>query len=266
MTTLPQPKYYIGARVWTAEIGGKRVALDCPDCKGTRVWTATSATGEQFQIDCPRCTSTTRLFSGHNGQSMPDLYRRVVTASAISLTIGSVRIDTARTPQVEYMCVETGVGSGRIYHEANLFATEEEAQTVAVAMAAEGQAELDRSPNQMLAADFAGRTLQAALKRASQQDNWHAWDTARHYQHAIERLMERDDLSSELKEDLEELLSLDNRSWVTPHPIEKLLPLIRQVLDMAEGQEIFPDALVFGIDKALAAMDAQEAQGHEDSR
>jgi len=52
------------------------------------------------------------------------------------LTIGSVRVDTHDIEHpVSYMCRETGVGSGQIHCEADLFHTREEAQAAAEAKA-----------------------------------------------------------------------------------------------------------------------------------
>lgn len=45
-----------------------------------------------------------------------------------SLTIGSIRIDTNDSDPVSYMCAETGVGSGNIYSEQTLFATQDAAE------------------------------------------------------------------------------------------------------------------------------------------
>jgi len=57
--------------------------------------------------------------------------------SVSKLTIGSVRVDTSDERGTSYMCIETGVGSGSIYYESDLFSTHDEAMTVATLKAAE---------------------------------------------------------------------------------------------------------------------------------
>lgn len=69
-------------------------------------------------MPCPRCAVTYR--------SNDALSLSYAKASGVihKLTVGQVGWDNG----ARYMCTETGVGSGSVYSEENIFATEEEAQ------------------------------------------------------------------------------------------------------------------------------------------
>lgn len=126
MTTTITTKYAIGDAVFHASTHVTKGAHECPDCKGSTKWKAVSPAGLEYQFPCPRCAAS------YNGDRDLLLTYPMHTPSVRQLTIGSVRIDTASDDRpVQYMCVETGVGSGSIYSEADLFTTREEAERVA---------------------------------------------------------------------------------------------------------------------------------------
>lgn len=106
-------------------------------------------------VSCPACNGT-GVFSGANkkeyrcsecyGQKGKPVYGPVAWIISRTLTIGEVKAAIKNiTPngmfcnighyeegkdqmETEYMAYETGIGSGRIYHERDLFSTVEEAQ------------------------------------------------------------------------------------------------------------------------------------------
>jgi hypothetical protein len=128
-------KFSVGDRVWHAGTTTARKQHDCPDCLNTRKWQAVSPAGHEYAFGCPRC--------GAQYSSFSDL-RLDYTAhvpSVAARTIGSVRVDThpgfsGDDDPHTYMCTETGVGSGNVYRERDLFATEDEATKAAEAKAA----------------------------------------------------------------------------------------------------------------------------------
>lgn len=123
----PSPKYEIGQRVFFASAVDMNETFPCKSCAGSGQWRATSAEGETGHCDCPAC----------GGRGSRALYS--YGPSVCPRTIGSVRVDTSDTENpVSYMCHETGVGSGNIYRENQLFPTEQEAVAAAegVALAA----------------------------------------------------------------------------------------------------------------------------------
>jgi hypothetical protein len=128
-------KFSVGDTVWHAGTTTDRKQHDCPDCLNTRKWQGASPAGSEYSFACPRCSTRYSSF---------DDLRLDYTAHVPFVskrTIGSVRVDTHpgswgdQEPH-SYMCAETGVGSGAVYRESDLFATEEEALKAAEAKAA----------------------------------------------------------------------------------------------------------------------------------
>lgn len=134
-----ETKYSIGDVVYFASTTMERKQHPCPDCKGERKWKAVSPAGEEYEFRCPRCSAS---YSSRDDLS---LNYTAHTPIATRLTIGSVRHDSNgshpnHTPKNEYMCRETGVGSGSVYNEDRLFPTEAEALEFAKGFAGEANA------------------------------------------------------------------------------------------------------------------------------
>ena len=130
-------KYAIGDTVYSAGTMIVQKKHDCPDCLGERKWSVESPAGAKYSFSCPRCSSSfqsNRKLSLNYSHHEPRIER---------LTIGSIRTDTYEGLKVEYMCRETGVGSGSIYREENLFSTQEEALICAEEKAAEANASVN---------------------------------------------------------------------------------------------------------------------------
>lgn len=125
-----ETKYQIGDVVFCGTTERKTLQHPCPDCLGSRKWKVVSPAGGEHEFACPRCSaryhSNTDLRLDYQS-AQPRVYKR---------TIGSVRYHSKGEwgdvgPSVEYMCHETGVGSGSCYKEAALHATEAEALALA---------------------------------------------------------------------------------------------------------------------------------------
>lgn len=110
-----ETKYTIGDVVYRAGTVTVSKQHPCPDCKDTRKWKAVSPAGTEYDFGCPRCTS--------RFQSNTDLSLKYAEyeGTVERLTIGSVRTDSHSDRKVEYMCHETGVGSGSVYSQDDLF-------------------------------------------------------------------------------------------------------------------------------------------------
>ena len=124
--------YDIGDTVYHASTTTETFTHECPDCMGSREWLATSPAGGEFRVPCPRCST--------NYQARDELNLKYVqwVASVRRLTVGSIQANTAPDAYDagnRYMCVETGVGSGSVYSERDLYATEAEARSAATAKA-----------------------------------------------------------------------------------------------------------------------------------
>lgn len=127
-----ETKFSIGDVVYFATTTTERKTHECPDCLGTRKWKAISPAGTEYTFDCPRCTSS------YQSEHRLSLNYTQFTPATRKLTIGSVKTNNeGSVNENEYMCLETGVGSGSVYDEVRLFATEEEAMVVAKLLADE---------------------------------------------------------------------------------------------------------------------------------
>lgn len=129
-----ETKYSVGDVVYFASTVSTRKKHDCPDCLGTRKWSAQSPAGSTFEFACPRCTAS------YQSDRDLSLDYTAYAPAAGRLTIGSIQVNTAPGAYdhgTRYMCVETGVGSGSIYNEDRLFETEAEAMAAAQALADE---------------------------------------------------------------------------------------------------------------------------------
>lgn len=116
--TFPQPKFAKGQKVWFSSTAVERKRHPCPDCLGSGKWSATSPAGTGYTFPCPRC----QVHYVSNNALCLDYSEHEPTAEL--RTIGSIRINTEDKNPVTYMCHETGVGSGSVYAECELFETE----------------------------------------------------------------------------------------------------------------------------------------------
>lgn len=123
MATL-ETKFSIGETVYFAGTRTEKRRHPCPDCLGKRKWETTSPAGTAYTFDCPRCSIS------YLSERDLSLDYSEFAPSVGKLTVGSIQYNTAKGSYDEgarYMCVETGVGSGSVYSESDLFRSEEEA-------------------------------------------------------------------------------------------------------------------------------------------
>lgn len=111
-------KYQKGQLVYGCDIDRQLRRLPCPDCLGTQKWEAKTPAGETLEFSCPRCT-------GWRHAKVPEVW--ICQPLIRKLTIGTIRVDTGDNGGNSYMCEETGIGSGRIWSESDLFDSEDAA-------------------------------------------------------------------------------------------------------------------------------------------
>ncbi len=118
-------KFDIGDKVFRASTTTTRKQHPCPDCLGSKVWKATSPAGRDYEFGCPRCSA-----SYHNDRDLILDYT-VHEAIVYELTIGRIEAFSGDKRGAKYMCEETGIGSGQVFNEDDLFRTREEAEAQA---------------------------------------------------------------------------------------------------------------------------------------
>lgn len=114
-------KFGLGDKVYVADVDWTEKWVECPDCKGRKMWITTTPAKEIIETPCPTCSYG---FEGPHGKIKMSGY----IARASSRTVGQVRfeIDTEKE-EIVYMMKETGVGSGRLINEEVVFAKREDA-------------------------------------------------------------------------------------------------------------------------------------------
>lgn len=216
--------------MWSVYVSVGQGQHVCPDCHGTRTWTATSPVGETFAINCLRCSTSYACLP----RDVPPLAYQKSEYSAQQLTIGSVQIDTAdERSQVKYMCRETGVGSGRVYDERDLFADEADARRSAEEQTRVYQAKLDAGPINPIRAEAATWTLSAAFPHVWQEEIYHAWDRFRALKDACDEVLHDRDDTYELSSNARELIgeALEPKPWLRPNPVARLVREVTVYLD-----------------------------------
>ena len=111
-------KYNIGNIVYSAYIEIGSESVECIKCTGSDSIEAQAHDGTSIKIKCPFC---------YNGIAKHETTK---TPRVRKLTIGLIRVEDAydrKEPKITYMCHETGVHSGTIWYEPDLFLTKEEA-------------------------------------------------------------------------------------------------------------------------------------------
>lgn len=129
-------KFSIGDTVYSARLTTQGKQHPCPDCLGAHKWTAKSPAGREYEFSCPRCGG------GYQHDRDLSLNYSVFVPSIDRLTIGQVRAEHGSCAEkTQYMCHETGIGSGTLHSEDDLFATESEAFEAATVKAKIANAE-----------------------------------------------------------------------------------------------------------------------------
>ena len=111
-----ESKYNLNDRIFTISNYRRTEQVQCPDCEGKGFLISQV----NREVGCPGCYGRTTVTAVVcDGWNVSD---KVITVGRICMTI---RNDDR---EEEYMCYETGIGSGTSYRIRNIFPTEEEAQ------------------------------------------------------------------------------------------------------------------------------------------
>lgn len=110
-------KYDINQEVYFLRLGTESHKIYCELCGHTGLLIIQET---EKKVKCPEC-------SGYGYQWSEEVYEWIIEGLS---TIGQVRYENTYNNdiQIRYMIEKTGVGSGTIHYEYNLFLTEEDAQ------------------------------------------------------------------------------------------------------------------------------------------
>jgi hypothetical protein len=221
MSDFPQPKFRKGQRVYHATTNSETETLPCPDCLGSRRWRVITPAGSELEAECQRC--------GNYGWSdLPSLKRITWKPYVSPLTIGSIRIDTAAhrdDSPVSYMCEETGVGSGNVYYEKQLFATHEEATAHATTEAAARVQVEDAKPARIEQKTLSALRFKDAIIEQARSSIWSAWYRYRQLREDIEGEIKDGGAYKieDLKDGIQQHLDWDGKHRTERHVIDRLI-------------------------------------------
>ena len=115
-----ETKHSVGDKVFYGTCSYQGSYIECPDCLGTKEWEVRFPDGETIKVDCQTCTRGYQTTGTIKVDSHSPLVRE--------LTVGEVGFEDG---QGRYMCIETGIGSGNVYFDKNLFKNRSDAMKFA---------------------------------------------------------------------------------------------------------------------------------------
>jgi hypothetical protein len=237
LNDLPTPKFKIGETVYFASSTTTQETLPCPECLGTGKWKIVTPSGAKFSTYCLRC-------EGRSFNDLPSLKYLRHVPKAIALTVGSIRIDTANYygRHIEYMCLETGIGSGSVYGEDKLYPSRDEAMAAAQANADAENAKLEATPERIQQRHIGHIRLTDAIFEKARDAIWTSWYRHNSLREDIEQAIAECDVAN-LKEELDRHLNFDKK-YRDSHPFDKLLEAARSgdQSKIARALEAFPEA------------------------
>jgi hypothetical protein len=251
LAQLPAPKYIMGEKVWAYETFRDTELLPCPDCLDTRKWSVTFPSGQVEEVPCQRCSSA------YHGNNMPPRPTRVVfNVTTKQLTIGKISVTTKPNWEsddpVQYMCHETGVGSGSIYSERNLFATQEDAQTAGYITAAEQTRKIQEQPEQKMIMKLSGLPLNTAIMKETWNSRWNVWYAYRRLREEVE-----DALKDHPNKDLSEIIA-----WETNHrDLPEIEAAMQRLKEIAADNPFIP-----GLAEIVATFEAPVVEMKAEAR
>ncbi len=241
-----QPKYTIGAVVWTADTEERAELLPCPDCLGTKEWKLVTPAGDELAQACPRCQFR------YAGLPLKSLVAATFAPKVRSLTICRVRSDWQDDVcSFNYMALETSSGgSGHVYDEDRLFPSEADATAEAERLCAARLAAWNAKPEVQWEKTISAYRILDAVREQTRKT---LWDTSYHFGQLRAKVKDfleehRDDISAEMHLKLREMLDEQEHGYHPDHnPVVQLVKAARR---------IYPDAPDGYLKKALEPFDA----------
>ena len=122
-----ETKFDIGDTAYLGRADWREHRVECPSCKGSGWWTVVAHSGDlgHWQVTCQVCKDYHIWDDTARGRGTVKQSGREAVVS--EMTIGSIQVNTHDDRETRYMCVETGIGTGTIWSEEDLFHTRDEA-------------------------------------------------------------------------------------------------------------------------------------------
>lgn len=204
MTVVTAPKYALGTKFYQPTTDREQRQLDCPDCLGEKAFKVLAPSGDEFTLECPRCSGGYRL------HDVPSLRY-------------DVHVPRVRSDEITGYCVNEYGKEGVHYRGENLRADENEIITdEAIALkraeelAARLNAEAEREPVRIHYKKLGNLPLKEAVSDQFKNGLYDAWGSFRHLREVVDEVIENEDGHSysdrdKIVEALEECLSSTHR-------------------------------------------------------
>lgn len=203
MTTIIAPKLNIGDTFYCASTERELRELPCPDCLGEKLFKVLAPSGDEFAMDCPRCSGNSRL------RDVPSLKFDVLIPKVLTDEIVSYCVNEYGEQGVKYRGRRFSVS------EAEIITDEVTAKQKADQIAAKANAELDAEPKRIHHKNLGGLELREAAQSQFENGLYDGWSCFRYLRETVDEIIEDEGSEygsrSEIVHALEERLSTTHR-------------------------------------------------------
>ncbi len=247
---LPPFKYKVGDVVYVVTSQSERRTHPCPDCLGTKKWHVTTPAGTKMTTPCQRCCV------GHSSsrERHLNLEYTIKKFTTRMLTIGQLRPESWSGDTHSYMCRETGIGSGNVYRESDLFADLEVAERAAAFKASEAEAVRITTPQAIEQKHYSELPTCQAQHSWDFSSMYNAWTRAREYREQLEEIAKGEvapwnRAPQEDRDSIQELIEDEYRFTnvvkyhVGKNAVEVLIKASQAFVDGVAGPQAIIDAL-----------------------
>lgn len=181
MTTTFAPKYAIGDKFYAASTKSERRSLDCPDCLGEKSFKVIAPSGDEFSMECPRCSGSTWL------RDVPDLSYNHHVAEVIADEIKGYCVNEYGEAGVKYR------GNRLSVSESEMIVDEAVALALAEEKAAVLNAKAETEPKRIHHKALGNLKLREATLDTFKNGLYDSWGAFRHLREAVDEVIENED-------------------------------------------------------------------------
>lgn len=198
------PKYAIGGKFYIPSTKTEQRKRDCPDCLGEKLFKVISPAGDEFSLNCPRCSGDTWV------RDVPSLIYNHHVATVGEHEIAGYCVNEWGEAGIQYRS-----RSGHSVKEADLITSKEVAEEAAEAMAALANAKAEKEPVRIHHDNLGNLKLREAALDQFKYGLYDSWSAFRNLRETVDEIIQSDsyDYSDREKivEALEDQLSQTHR-------------------------------------------------------
>lgn len=203
MSTVVTPKYAIGDAFYAPSTDREKRTYPCPDCLGEKEFKVIAPSGDEYTLDCPRCSGSTWL------RDVPSLTYDHHVPKVITDTITGYCVNEHGEVGVKYR------GNRLSVKEGEMITDEAVAFNAAEAKAAELNAKAEVDPVRIHHKKLGGLQLREASHEQFKSGLYDSWSSFRFLRELVDEIIEDSDHSygsrSSIVEALEDKLQNSHR-------------------------------------------------------